>query len=130
MGIPAIAGLVAKIAGPIIVAKLAGKAGTPSLAQVNDLTEAVKQEVAEQIAASPVIRNELNAEAWWQSRVGWGAIIASLGVLLPPALRLFGVDVSESDILRHGDAVLTLAGALYALYGRFWPGLKPLFGGR
>lgn len=120
MGIPIIAGAVKIAVGQVLAAKLGKKVADQVTA------EAVK-EIVEKVSADPVVKNEVNAEAWWQSRVAWGSIVAALGVVLPPLLSLFGLEAKESEILRYGDAILTLGGALYALYGRFAGGLKPLF---
>lgn len=88
------------------------------------------QEIVPKVTADPVIRNEISAEPWWQSRVALGSIVAALGIVLPPALGLLGIDLSETEFLRYADAVVTLAGALYAFYGRLASGLKPLFSRR
>lgn len=127
MAIPVLAGAVMKIAAPLIVAKLAGKV---SRKEADDIAAQTVQAIVTQVTADPVLKNEMNAEPWWQSRVALGSIIAAIGVLLPTVLRLFGVEANEGEILRHLDAVVTLAGALYALYGRLASGLKPLFSGR
>lgn len=127
MAIPVLAGAVMKIAAPLIVAKLAGKV---SKKEADDIAAQTVQAIVTQVTADPVLKNEMNAEPWWQSRVALGSIIAAIGVLLPTVLRLFGVEANEGEILRHLDAVVTLAGALYALYGRLASGLKPLFSGR
>ncbi len=127
MAIPVLAGAVMKIAAPLIVAKLAGKV---SRKEADDIAAQTVQAIVTQVTADPVLKNEMNAEPWWQSRVALGSIIAAIGVLLPTVLRLFGVEANEGEILRHLDAVVTRAGALYALYGRLASGLKPLFSGR
>lgn len=124
MAIPVLAGAVMKVAAPLIVAKLAGKV---SRKEADDIAAQTVQAIVTQVTADPVLKNEMNAEPWWQSRVALGSIVAAIGVLLPTALRLFGIEAKESDILRHLDAIVTLAGALYALYGRLASGLKPLF---
>ena len=127
MAIPVLAGAVMKIAAPLIVAKLAGKV---SKKEADDIAAQTVQAIVTQVTADPVLKNEMNAEPWWQSRVALGSIIAAIGVLLPTVLRLFGIEANEGEILRHIDAIVTLAGALYALYGRLASGLKPLFSGR
>ena len=127
MAIPVLAGVVMKIAAPLIVQKLAGKV---SKKDADDIAARTVQEIVTQVAANPVVRNQMNAEPWYQSRVALGSIVAAVGVLLPTVLRVFGVETDEGTILKNLDAVVTLAGALYALYGRLASGLKPLFSGR
>lgn len=127
MAIPVLAGVVMKVAAPLIVQKLAGKV---SKKDADDIAAQTVQQIVTQVAADPVLRNEISAEPWWQSRVALGSIVAAVGVLLPTVLKLFGVEANEGDILRHLDAVLTLCGALYALYGRLSSGLRPLFSGK
>ncbi len=124
MAIPVLAGVVMKIAAPLIVQKLAGKV---SKKEADDIAAQTVQEIVTQVTADPVVKNAISAEPWYQSRVALGSIVAAVGVLLPTVLGLFGIKADEGDILRHLDAVLTLAGALYALYGRLSSGLKPLF---
>ena len=89
--------------------------------------QAVAEKVVAQVTTDPVVKNEMNAEPWWQSRVAIGSIVAALGVVLPPLLALFGVDTSADKIVEFGTAIVTLGGALFALYGRLATGLKPLF---
>lgn len=124
MAIPVLAGVVMKVAAPLIVSKLAGKV---SKAEADNIAAQTVQEIVAKVTADPVLRNEISAEPWWQSRVALGSIVAAIGVLLPTILRVLGIEASEGDIVRHLDAIVTLAGALYALYGRLATGLKPLF---
>jgi len=91
---------------------------------------AVAEKVVAEVTADPVVKNEMNAEPWWQSRVAIGSIVAALGVVAPPVLSLFGVNVSADRIVEIGTALVTLGGALFALYGRLRSGLKPLFAGK
>ena len=92
--------------------------------------QAVAEKVVAQVTTDPVVKNEMNAEPWWQSRVAIGSIVAALGVVAPPVLSLFGVNVSADRIVEIGTALVTLGGALFALYGRLRSGLKPLFSGK
>jgi hypothetical protein len=85
-------------------------------------------ELEKAIKADPVLANEMNAEPWYQSRVGVGSIVSAVGVVLPPLVGLMGWQVSGNQIVDFIQAVMTLGGALMALYGRFMPGLKPLGG--
>lgn len=124
MAIPVLAGVVMKIAAPLIVQKLAGKM---SRKEADDISAQVVKEIVTQVTADPIVKNQMNAEPWWQSRVALGSIVAAIGVLLPTALRLFGIEADEASVLKNVDAIVTLAGALYALYGRLASGLKPLF---
>lgn len=96
-------------------------------ALAKQIGQAAAEKVVAQVTADPVVKNEMNAEPWWQSRVALGSIVASLGVVLPPLLALFGIDASADKIVEFGTAIITLGGALFALYGRLASGLKPLF---
>jgi|GEM_PF-7071916 len=71
--------------------------------------------------------NATNSEPPIQSRIVWGAVIAALGVVVPPLARLIGLDVDGAYIVEFGGAVITLGGAGFALYGRFATGLRPMF---
>jgi hypothetical protein len=84
-------------------------------------------EMARAIANDPVLKNEVNAEQPYQSRVAVGSVVAALGVVLPPLAALLGWTIDGSSIVAFGSGMVTLAGAGYALYGRFKSGLKPLF---
>lgn len=88
----------------------------------------VTQAVVEQAVADPVIKNQMNMEPWWQSRVVAGSLVSALGVVVPPIAKVFGIDIASEEVVALGSAVVTLGGALYALYGRLWGGLAPLFG--
>lgn len=124
MALPVIAGILLKVAGPAIAAKLAGKVGKPDAERI---AAQVVTELVDKVAADPVLKNELNAESPVQSRVAWGAVIAALGVLVPIGANLIGVSITEDRVVEIGGAVVTLCGAAYVLYGRFKAGLKPLF---
>ena len=107
--------------------------GLPAIligALAKQIGQSAAEKVVAQVTADPVVKNEMNAEPWWQSRVALGSVVSALGVLAPIALRLFGVDVSAERVVEIAGAVMTLAGAGYAIYGRFRSGLKPLFAGK
>ena len=124
MAIPVIAGVLLKVAGPIIAAKIGQKL---SKRETDDMTAAVVKEIVDQVTADPVVKNEMNAEQPYQSRVAWGSVIAALGVLVPVVANILGYEVSGDRVIEIGSAIITLGGAGYALYGRFKSGLKPLF---
>ena len=126
MAIPVLAGVVMKIAVPLIVQKLAGK--MPKR-EADDIAAQTVQAIVEEVAANPVVKNQMNMEPAYQSRVAWGSIIAALGVLIPIAANWFGYNIGADRVVEIGSAVMTLGGAGYALYGRFKTGLKPLFAG-
>jgi hypothetical protein len=67
------------------------------------------------VMADPVLKNALSAEPPYQSRVVWGSTVAALGVVIPPLAGLFGFNVSGSAIVEFGSALVTLAGAGFAL---------------
>lgn len=92
--------------------------------QPSATTGAIAGDVIRRLEANPVVVNEVNAEAPYQSRVGVGATVAALGVIVPMLGNLFGFD--GGYVVEVISAALTLWGAIYALYGRFASGLKPL----
>jgi hypothetical protein len=57
--------------------------------------------------------------------VAVGSFVAALGVIVPQLGQLFGFD--GGYVMEVITAAVTLGGAVYALYGRFASGLKPLF---
>lgn len=109
-------GLLVKTVLPIAVKAVIEKA--------TDRGTAVKIETA--IKSDPAALNDLNGEAWYRSRVGIGSLVAAVSVVLPPLANMAGWGVTSSEIAEFGQALITLGGAVYALYGRFWPGLKPI----
>jgi hypothetical protein len=112
-----------------ILAEIALTAASRALDKARPPTPQAIEAVAKEIAADPVLRNELNAEAPYQSRVAVGSVVAALGVVIPPLAGLLGWSVDGSAIVAFLSSLVTLAGAAYALYGRFRTGLKPLFAG-
>lgn len=89
---------------------------TPS--DITPVTESVVRKVA------PLVLHATNNEAWYRSRVTWGAI-ASIAL---PLLGAFGVssDIIDSDqFIALGLALGTAAGGVLTLYGR-WKAKKPL----
>ena len=124
MAIPVLAGII-KMAVTKAIADKLGEAAKKTIAPT--VTAAIVEDVVATVTADPVIRNEMNAESPMQSRVMWGSTVAALGVLAPIGLGLVGVDVSSERVVEIAGAVVTLAGASYAMYGRLKSGLKPLF---
>lgn len=51
---------------------------------------------------------------WWQSRTIWGAV----AVLIAELARAFGLEVSEEEVGGLLMQIVTVAGALVAIYGR------------
>lgn len=84
-------------------------------------------DILAEVSADPKIINEVNAEKPWQSRVAWGSVVAALGVVVPIMAQVLGYDISGDRVVEVLSAFMTLAGAGFALYGRFKSGLKPLF---
>ena len=133
MPIPLIIGA----AGKLILGKVVQTAVAKAVAKVGDdktVPEMKKADVApvttaviEELQKDPTFVNATNSEPAYQSRVAWGSVIAALGVLVPLIGNIFGFDISSDRIMEIGGAVITLGGAGYALYGRFMPGLRPLF---
>lgn len=90
----------------------------------------VAKDVVEALASDPKFVNATNSEAPMESRVTLGSATGFLGglaFLLPVLLKQFGINVSTDYILQLGGAVLAVWGPAYSLYGRWMPGLKPLF---
>ena len=110
-----------------ILAEVALKAAGRILDKTGALSPRTIEAVATEIAADPVLKNELNAEAPYQSRVAVGSVVAALGVVLPPVAGLLGWSINGSAVVEFISSVVTLSGAAYVLYGRFRSGLKPLF---
>lgn len=87
------------------------------------------QEAADRAISDPAIQNQMNAEKPYQSRV----VVGSSGALLPAigyliwAFSSHGFDLAAYDPSSTFMAVMTVAGAGYALFGRLRSGLKPLF---
>lgn len=82
--------------------------------------------VVQDAVAQSEIGNKLNMESFYQSRVFVGIAVSAVATILKP----FGVDVlpdAMAEWTDAGAAAVQLAGLGYAAYGRFWPGLKPLF---
>ncbi len=90
----------------------------------------VAKDVVEALAADPKFVNATNSETPVESRVTLGSTTGFLGglaFLLPILLKQFGINVGSDYILQFGGAVLAVWGPAYSLYGRWMPGLKPLF---
>jgi hypothetical protein len=96
----------------------------------------VAKAVREKVENDPVVRNEMNQEKPYQSRVAVGSTAAAVGVLVPAAVQVlnalgFEITGATTDYaIEVISAGITLWGAGYALYGRFKKGLKPLFSGK
>jgi len=143
MGLPVIAMAVQAAVSSVLQNRLGKEAA-------GRVTAKLVEEIVAKVAGDPVVKNELNAEAPWQSRVAVGAAAVIAGqampsiepigqaieTLLPPFIAVinwFGADMSlpaPGSITRFLGAVMTLSGAAYVLYGRFKAGLKPLFAGK
>ncbi len=90
----------------------------------------VAKEVIENLSNDPKFVNATNSEKPMESRVTLGSATGFLGglaFLLPILLNQFNVHVSTDYVLQFGGAVLAVWGPAYALWGRWAPGLKPLF---
>lgn len=90
-------------------------------------TDTIAKDVVKRLEQNPAVVNQVNAEAPYQSRVAVGSVVSALGVIIPVLGRLAGWDIDGNYVVEVITAAMTLGGALYALYGRFVPGLKPLF---
>ena len=88
-----------------------------------------KVKLEKAIQADPVLKNQLNAEPAYQSRVvvgTSGAILPAVGYLIW-AFSSNGMNLAGYDPASTFLAVMTVGGAGFALIGRLVPGLKPLF---
>ena len=115
-----VAGVVAAKVLPVAIDYLIRKHAGPEKAD----------KIAADAAKDPAVLNQLNAEAPWQSRVTVGAVTAALSVVIPYIAVLFGWNITESETAKLINAAVTLWGAGYVFYGRYWPGLTPLFSGK
>lgn len=130
MSIPILAAAIKTAVAKALADKL-GDAARKAIAPT--VTAAIVEDVVSTVTMDPVVKNEMNAEAPWQSRVGVGGaggFIGGLGVLVPITASWLGYDIAPSRVVEIGFAVLAVAGPLYSLYGRFKSGLKPLFSGK
>ena len=82
---------------------------------------------AMEMSRDPVTVNAMNAEPLWQSRIINGATVAALGVVIPIVTRWFGYEIAETEVIKIGGAVVTLAGIGYVIVGRTVRGLKPMW---
>ena len=124
MALPAILGAIAaKVARDVALDALA-RSRSPSRAQIG---KEVQERVAEAVKNDPEVMNEMNAERPVQSRVMWGGASAFFGAVGLILVQLSNHDFPSYDWEILGPALVTVWGGFYTLYGRFWPGLKPLF---
>ena len=75
----------------------------------------------------PILEHVTNQEPWYQSRVTWGAIVASLSPLLG---LIFGSAITaeqQGDLVQVAATVGTLVGAGLTLSGR-WVATRPIGG--
>jgi hypothetical protein len=106
------------------VQRASEKAGVPLTAAA---APKVAVAVANEMAKDPVMVNAMNAEPLTQSRVMWGSIIAAISVVVPPIAGMFGFNIKGSAIMEFGQALITLGGVGYAIYGRLAKNLPPLW---
>ena len=117
--------------------------------------QSVAEKVVAEVTADPVVKNAMNSEAPWQSRIGVGLGAGGIGALISqvtpvadalgdavdtviaPAvvgLNWIGLAVhapAAGEIGHFIGAVMTLWGLGYAFYGRFFAkGKPPLFSGK
>lgn len=118
-------GTAVKTAVAKAVEKVADDRSVPEIKKAD--AAPVATAVIEALGKDATFVNATNSEPAYQSRVAWGSIIAALGVLVPIVGNLLGWDIDEARVIEVGGAIVTLGGAGYALYGRFMPGLRPLF---
>ena len=116
-----IIGMLAKAAIPAIIEAVRNRPHASPETIEKDVVPAVKAAMA----ADPKVVNEIGQEHPLQSRTTWGA---SLGMLVTSGSALWMMFRSGSFnpelFVAQAAAFLSCA---YVLYGRWAPGLKPLF---
>lgn len=107
---------------------------------------AAAEEIVGAVADDPVVKNEMNAEKPYQSRVAVGAtaVLAGSAIQVTPIgealdtlapvvvglVNLFGAGLetpAPGEVAKVVGAVMIVWGGAYTLYGRFKSNLKPLF---
>jgi hypothetical protein len=120
--------IIGSVAGAVLPPIIAGAVRTAIAEAMHNqpaaTTGAIAGDVIRRLEANPVVVNEVNAEAPYQSRVAVGSVISALGVIVPMLGNLMGFD--GGYVMEVIGALITLYGAGFALYGRFASGLKPL----
>lgn len=84
------------------------------------------KDIVKDVVQNSALGNALNLENTYQSRIFWGLAVGAVATILKP----FNIVPLPEQIDQWVDALNSatiLGGLLYAAYGRFWPGLKPLF---
>lgn len=112
--------------------KAVDKAAEVRAVPINNKAEEhlVTTELISALEKDPVFINATNSEPWYQSGVAWGQVVVALGVIVPVAAKVIGFDISTEEVVSLGGAIITVAGMIYTLYRRFWPGLKPIGEGK
>jgi hypothetical protein len=96
----------------------------PDVAIANDNARAVAEKLAPAVLATPELQHLANEEAWYRSRVTWGAIISTAIPLLGAVgIATDWIDPDEAAAL--GVALGTAIGGAVTLYGR-WKARRPL----
>lgn len=91
---------------------------------VSEVVDTVAPVIAARIEADPVLRNNLNQETPAQSRTTLGAI----GIIMVSLGSIWAMLKSGTfDQMVFSAQITAIVGAVYVLYGRWWPNLKPLF---
>lgn len=103
--------------------------GEFSIPTLNKMTKADADKLASAVAVTlakdPVVINEMNSEPLPRSRVVVGSTAALAGAV---ATILTFIWPDGGDWQAIASAIVTLAGAGMALYGRLMPNLKPMWG--
>lgn len=112
------------------VKEVAANPAVPAVTAANApvIADAVKEQV------TPVLVNATNSEQPVQSRILWGATIASFATIIPLSIStlhslgyLTDVSITAEQVTQVGGALVTLGGVAYVFYGRLKKGLRPLF---
>ncbi len=121
--------------GRVIVRKAADAAiqaaidpSTPmEVSKVRQSKPRIEAEMAEAIAADPELQHITGAEAWYQKRSRWSAIVSGVLVVLGPVLVKYGVNLGPSE-QELAITVCTMVGGVVAGYLAYRAGTakKPL----
>lgn len=113
----AITGAIEGVAGKTLIGRIGATAA-----------KAIAQTATETVVKDPVLRNQVNAEPAYKSRVVVGTTIGLVGMVFVSAGHLIEMwQTGDIDIPMASAEIAAIWGASFALYGRLKSGLKPLF---
>jgi hypothetical protein len=83
----------------------------------------VAKEVADALTKDPVIKNAINDEGYWRSRVGQSATV----ILIISGFNVYRKFKAKEFDEEFGTSLAIVIGAIYNLWGRFKEGLPPMW---